>query len=88
MRNSLLDARISSRYLREIRPLSAAVRQVPLNEPLVSRYNRISRRIMLKEGDQAPEFTSKDQDGNEVSLKDLRGKRVVLWFYPKDDTPG
>ena len=43
---------------------------------------------MLKEGDKAPEFTSKDQDGNEVSLKDLRGKRVVLWFYPKDDTPG
>jgi peroxiredoxin Q/BCP len=43
---------------------------------------------MLKEGDKAPDFTSKDQDGNPVSLKDYRGKRVVLWFYPKDDTPG
>jgi thioredoxin-dependent peroxiredoxin len=43
---------------------------------------------MLKEGDKAPEFTSKDQDGNPLSLKDFRGKRVVLWFYPKDDTPG
>ena len=42
---------------------------------------------MLKEGDKAPEFTANDQDGNAVSLKDLRGKRVVLWFYPKDDTP-
>ncbi len=43
---------------------------------------------MLKEGDKAPDFKSKDQDGNSISLKDLRGQRVVLWFYPKDDTPG
>jgi len=43
---------------------------------------------MLNVGDQAPNFTSKDQDGNPISLNDLRGKRVVLWFYPKDDTPG
>ncbi len=43
---------------------------------------------MLKEGDKAPEFTANDQDGNSVSLKDFKGKRVVLWFYPKDDTPG
>jgi len=43
---------------------------------------------MLKVGDKAPDFTSKDQDGNPISLKDFRGKRVVLWFYPKDDTPG
>jgi thioredoxin-dependent peroxiredoxin len=43
---------------------------------------------MLKEGDKAPDFTSKDQDGNPIKLKDFRGKRVVLWFYPKDDTPG
>ena len=43
---------------------------------------------MLKEGDKAPDFTSKDQNGNSVSLKDLKGRRVVLYFYPKDDTPG
>ena len=43
---------------------------------------------MLKEGDKAPDFTSTDQDGNKVSLKDLKGQRVVLYFYPKDDTPG
>ena len=42
----------------------------------------------LKEGDKAPEFTAKDQNGNDVSLKDFRGKKVVLYFYPKDDTPG
>ena len=43
---------------------------------------------MLKEGDKAPDFTTKNQDGKEVKLKDFAGKRVVLYFYPKDDTPG
>ena len=43
---------------------------------------------MLKEGDKAPDFSSKDQNGNDVSLSDFAGKRVVLYFYPKDDTPG
>ncbi|RDC55041.1 thioredoxin-dependent thiol peroxidase [Pedobacter chinensis] len=42
----------------------------------------------LKEGAQAPAITSKDQNGNEVSLSDYKGKTVVLYFYPKDDTPG
>lgn len=43
---------------------------------------------MLKVGDKAPEFDAKDQNGESVKLRDFRGKRVVLWFYPKDDTPG
>jgi len=43
---------------------------------------------MLKEGDKAPEFEAPDQDGKMVKLKDLKGSRVVLYFYPKDDTPG
>lgn len=43
---------------------------------------------MLKEGDKAPAFTSKNQNGETVKLSDLKGKRVVLYFYPKDDTPG
>lgn len=43
---------------------------------------------MLKEGDKAPDFESKDQNGNTVKLSDFAGKRVVLYFYPKDDTPG
>lgn len=42
----------------------------------------------LTTGMQAPEFTAADQDGNQVSLNDFRGKKVVLYFYPKDDTPG
>lgn len=42
----------------------------------------------LKEGQQAPDFTAADQDGNNVSLSQFNGKKVVLYFYPKDDTPG
>lgn len=43
---------------------------------------------ILKEGDKAPEFTSTDQNGKTVSLSDYLGKKVVLYFYPKDNTPG
>lgn len=43
---------------------------------------------MLQEGDAAPDFVSTDQNGNTVKLSDLSGKRIVLYFYPKDDTPG
>ena len=43
---------------------------------------------MLKAGDKAPEFTLKDDGGRDVSLSDFKGKTVVLYFYPKDDTPG
>ena len=42
----------------------------------------------LKEGDKAPDFSVRDGEGQTVCLKDLRGKKVVLYFYPKDDTPG
>jgi peroxiredoxin Q/BCP len=42
----------------------------------------------LEEGQKAPEFTAKDQDGNTISLEQFAGKTVVLYFYPKDDTPG
>ena len=43
---------------------------------------------MLKQGDIAPGFTLPDKDGNAVSLSGFRGKKVVLYFYPKDNTPG
>lgn len=43
---------------------------------------------MLEVGMKAPGFTLQDQDGREVSLADYRGKKVVLYFYPKDSTPG
>ena len=43
---------------------------------------------MLEIGTKAPEFTLPDKDGNPVSLSDFAGKKVVLYFYPKDNTPG
>jgi len=43
---------------------------------------------MLKQGAAAPAFTANDADGHTVRLKDLRNEKVVLYFYPKDDTPG
>ncbi len=43
---------------------------------------------MLSVGDPAPNFTLSDADGNSVKLSDFKGKKVVLYFYPKDDTPG
>jgi thioredoxin-dependent peroxiredoxin len=43
---------------------------------------------MLRAGDTAPDFTGRDHNGQTVKLSDLKGKTVVLWFYPKADTPG
>ena len=43
---------------------------------------------MLKVGMKAPEFTLQDKDGNPIALSDFLGKKVVLYFYPKDNTPG
>src|SRR4051812_42408163 len=43
--------------------------------------------IRLVVGDKAPDFKAKDQNGNTVSLKDFKGKKVILFFYPEDDTP-
>ncbi len=42
----------------------------------------------LAEGDKAPDFTLRDQNGDEVTLSDLRGETVVVYFYPRADTPG
>jgi thioredoxin-dependent peroxiredoxin len=44
--------------------------------------------LKLKEGEEAPDFSAETQAGNRVSLRDFSGKHVILYFYPKDDTPG
>ncbi len=43
---------------------------------------------MLKVGDKVPDFSSKDQDGNTINLTDYRGKKLVVFFYPRANTPG
>ena len=42
----------------------------------------------LKQGDKVPDFSVNDQDGNKVSLSDYKGKKLVVFFYPKASTPG
>ena len=44
--------------------------------------------MAVEEGKAAPAFTLKDSDGNKVALRDFKGKNVIVYFYPKDDTPG
>ena len=43
---------------------------------------------LLQQGEAAPDFTATTHEGKQVKLADLKGKNVVLWFYPKADTPG
>ena len=45
-------------------------------------------KTMLKPGDAAPDFSAPDHNSKTLNLRDLRGRKVVLWFYPKADTPG
>ena len=44
--------------------------------------------MVLREGDKAPDFNLKDTSGKQITLNGLLGKRIVIYFYPKDDTPG
>jgi peroxiredoxin Q/BCP len=55
---------------------------------LLGELFRKGKRPMLKAGDPAPDFEVSDHLGHAVRLRELRGKRVVLWFFPKADTPG
>ena len=48
----------------------------------------LERKVTLKAGDKAPEFELENADGIKISLKDFKGKNVILYFYPKDNTPG
>ena len=43
--------------------------------------------VTLQEGDKAPSFSGTDQSGKKINLKDYKGKKLVLYFYPEDDTP-
>jgi len=58
-----------------------------LQRKRITLHDKNIQMIHLTEGDKAPDFKAKDQNGNPVSLKDFRGKKVVLYFYPEDDTP-
>jgi peroxiredoxin len=64
-------------------------RRTPAIEVALERVDRqLKGERMLNPGDKAPDFTGRDHNGNPVRLADFKGKTVVLWFYPKADTPG
>lgn len=59
-----------------------------IKEAIVFNQEDIDRKVILAAGDMAPEFELENSDGVSISLRDFRGKNVVLYFYPKDNTPG
>lgn len=69
---------------------SATKKETIKKEPVkaTTKVKFIAHSTSLKVGDKAPAFSAKDQNGKTISLKDLKGKNIVLYFYPKDNTPG
>lgn len=65
----------------------ATAAQMTAHPALRYKVKRVGE-FAMKVNDKAPDFTLPDENGNEVSLKDYRGKNVVLFFFPKADTPG
>ena len=59
-----------------------------IKEATVFNQEDIDRKVILAAGDMAPEFSLENSDGVSISLRDFRGTNVVLYFYPKDNTPG
>ena len=59
-----------------------------IKEAVVFNQEDIDRKVVLAAGDMAPEFSLENSDGVSISLRDFRGKNVILYFYPKDNTPG
>lgn len=59
-----------------------------IKEVTVFNQEDIDRKVVLVAGDIAPEFSLENSDGVSISLRDFRGKNVILYFYPKDNTPG
>jgi peroxiredoxin len=55
---------------------------------LILTHQKRNIMIELSEGQKAPDFSAKDQNGKLISLSDFEGKNIILYFYPKDDTPG
>ena len=66
-------------------PMRSGSGAVPLGSPA---RTSPAKAMALQIGDPAPDFTLPDENGNPVRLSDLKGQRVVIYFYPKDDTPG
>lgn len=66
---------------------SAAKKKAPAKKANTTEEKFVAHSTSLKAGDVAPAFSANDQNGKWISLADLKGKKVVLYFYPKDNTP-
>ncbi len=66
---------------------SAAKKKAPVKKANTTEEKFVAHSTSLKAGDVAPAFSTNDQNGKRISLADLKGKKVVLYFYPKDNTP-
>src|ERR1700719_4793469 len=73
--------------IREVPASTIAKAKVTTNIPLRYNQERLGETCM-EVNDKSPDFSTTDENGKEVALKDFRGKTVVLYFYPKADTPG
>ena len=73
---------------RSNRPKRWLKRRPSMLRKLINKLRSAQETSMLKVGDQAPDFDLLDHQGQALRLADLAGKRFVLWFYPKADTPG
>ena len=99
MQNSVNNVNINKSPLRD---LGVAVNNLHISETIIklSWFEQITERMSikdmvfkkhltsLKEGQKAPDFTTTDENGQPVTLADFKGKKIVLYFYPKDDTSG
>jgi len=65
----------------------AAMKKTAAKKAGTTEEKFVAHSTSLKAGDTAPAFSAKDQNGKRISLSDLKGKKVVLYFYPKDNTP-
>ena len=79
---------ISSLKKKTAKKVVAPTKKVTVKKAKSTGTSFVAHKTKLKTGDKAPYFEGKEQDGNTVSLAGLTGKTVILYFYPKDDTPG
>ncbi|MES2567618.1 MAG: thioredoxin-dependent thiol peroxidase [Bacteroidota bacterium] len=79
---------IKTKVLKEKAPIKKlTLKKIPAQKK-ADPIDFIAHSTSLKPGDKAPAFSAKDQNGDVISLKDFKGKNLVLYFYPKDNTPG
>lgn len=71
-----------------IYPFSTEILSIKFMTDNISDNIRQETKMLIDAGEKAPDFTLPDANGNSISLKDCSGKKIILWFFPKANTPG